>query len=85
MKEPGDLLLQQRDLTWFDAGNRAPPEHGSQNVPLQEHRFPHAFSGGQRQRIGIARALATVKGAKFVSGSPSDLTFNSISLCWSSN
>jgi hypothetical protein len=21
MKEPGDLLLQQRDLTWFDAGN----------------------------------------------------------------
>ena len=31
--------------------------------PPPRERFPHAFSGGQRQRIGIARAIASARGA----------------------
>src|SRR5581483_9339712 len=47
MKEPGDLLLQQRNLAWFDAANgmleELPLNMGGQIVPLQEHRCPKAL------------------------------------------
>jgi hypothetical protein len=47
MKEAGDLLLQQRNLTRFDAGNgmlkQLPLNMGRIIVPLQEHRCPKAL------------------------------------------
>jgi hypothetical protein len=57
MKEPGDLILQHRNLTWFDVDNGMFEEFalnmGRQIVPPQEHRRPEAlkdmgFLPGQR-------------------------------------
>jgi hypothetical protein len=47
MKEPGDLILQHRNLTWFDVDNGMFEEFalnmGRQIVPPQEHRRPEAL------------------------------------------
>jgi hypothetical protein len=57
MKEPGDLILQYRNLRWFDVDKGMIEEvalnMGRQIVPPQEHRRPEIlkymrFSLGQR-------------------------------------
>ena len=98
MKEPGDLLLQHRNLTWFDVDKGMFEElalnMGRQIVPPQEHRCPEVlkdmrFLLGQRYAAssllrpkGAALSLPPGKGGGVRAACTPTLSFSGYNVCW---